>query len=253
MTKRHWAAVTALILGIIALVLSLVPLFGYLTTLILTPVAVIFAIIGIVKTGPTKRRGRRFAVVGLVLALIAVPIAVAWLYILTNAVDSSFEGLYGKPKITEGPARNSGSAISFGATSEYPSGVKVTTTAPITAATPPDQTELGNNVSWSTSIIYTNNGSEPIRFQPVAQARIVEGARGSECRAINGAPTGAVDVPVGVLVPGSSKQTDVVWSCHSDDPLGVITVQLNVAPEPYESQTFIRGPLDGGETRTQVQ
>lgn len=248
-SKRHWAALTALIIGIVAVLLSLIPAVGFLTTAILAPIGIVFAIIGILNTGAGKAAGRGMALTGLILVIAAIAIAVVWLFIVNLAVNKSLDDIYGTPASTEGPGRNPGAAIPFGTTSDYPNGMKITATPPVTSETSQELENRNYNVSWSTTITYSNSGSEGVRVQPIGRGSLVEGGQVLDCTVTNNAPLAAVDSPLTTMQPGESKKIDAVFSCHAADPLGVITIQLSAAPEPYESQTYFRGPLDDGETR----
>lgn len=246
--KRHWSALTALIVGIAALVLSLVPALGFFAVVVLAPIAIVFAVVAILKTRTQQFTGRKMAIVALVLAIVSIVIAVVWLVLINLSLDRTFDSLYGSKATTEGPGRNESSAITFGSTSDYPNGMKVTATSPVTVETPQAQVDQGFSVTWKSTITFTNGGSEPAQVQPIGRGSVVEARQANSCTVINGAPLAAVDSKASVLVPGETRSVEGVFACRSTDPLGVVTIQLAARPDPYDSTTFFRGPLDGGQS-----
>ncbi len=245
--KRHWSALTALIVGIVSAVLSLVPALGFFAVAVLAPLTIIFAIIAILKTRAGQFTGRKMAIIGLALAIVSIIIAIVWLVLINLSLSRSFDSLYGSKAVTEGPGRNEASALSFGSTSDYPNGMKVTATSPVTVETPQDQIDMGFSVTWKSTITFTNGGSEPVQVQPIGRGSVVEAGQTKECVVINGAPLSAVESKAKLLVPGEASSVEGVFTCRSSDPLGVVTIQLAARPDPYDSTAFFRGPLDGGQ------
>jgi membrane-bound ClpP family serine protease len=78
-------AVTALVLGIIALVLAFVPVVN-IVSFALGVVAIVFGIVGLV-TARSRRTGRGMSITGLVLGVLALAVAILMYVLVYNAVD----------------------------------------------------------------------------------------------------------------------------------------------------------------------
>jgi Mg2+ and Co2+ transporter CorA len=74
----------AMVLGIIALILSIIPIIGFISW-ILAPLAIIFGIIGLNKAGA----GRGSAIAGLATGGVALLICIAWATLWTAAVNEA--------------------------------------------------------------------------------------------------------------------------------------------------------------------
>ncbi len=244
-TKRHWAATTALIVGIVALVVSLVPVLGFFGMAVLAPVGIVFAIIAIRKTGPGKSPGRKMAVIGLVLAALSILIAVAWLIVYSIALDNSLNSIYGDDRITTGPGRTASSALPFGSSTVDEHDTKATATPPVTVDMPDDLQDLGYNLAFATTVSFSNGGDRDVYYQPVGHSSVVPVG---DCKTLS-KNLSATENPLLILKPGESKSVDAVFACKATDPSGVVNVMLETAAEPYASRSFFVGPLDGGETR----
>ncbi|MDQ1306240.1 MAG: hypothetical protein QG671_2072 [Actinomycetota bacterium] len=244
-TKRHWAAKTALIVGIVALVVSLVPVIGFFGMAVLAPVGIVFAIIAIRKTGPEKSPGRKMAVVGLVLSILSVLVAVAWLIVYSVALDNSLKSIYGDDRITTGPGRTASAALPFGSSTVDEHDTKATATPPVTVDMPDDLQVLGYNLAFATTVSFSNDGDRDVYYQPVGHSSVVPVG---DCKTIS-KNLSAIDNLLLILKPGESKSVDAVFACKATDPSGVVNVMLETAAEPYASRSFFVGPLDGGETR----
>jgi hypothetical protein len=86
--------VTALVLGIVAVVFSFIPVMG-MVAFVLGPLAVLFGIVG--ATRKFSKKGA--AVAGLVLGILSVVIAAIWLAVVGAAVNSADQALNSEHKV----------------------------------------------------------------------------------------------------------------------------------------------------------
>jgi hypothetical protein len=86
--------VTALVLGIVAVVFSFIPVMG-MVAFVLGPLAVLFGIVG--ATRKYSKKGA--AVAGLVLGILSVVIAAIWLAVVGAAVNSADQALNSEHKV----------------------------------------------------------------------------------------------------------------------------------------------------------
>lgn len=82
-------AVTALVLGIIALVLAFIPVVN-LVSFVLAALAIIFGIVGLVASGK-RRSGKGMSITGIVLGAVAIVIAVLMYVLVFNAAEDACE------------------------------------------------------------------------------------------------------------------------------------------------------------------
>lgn len=107
---------------------------------------------------------------GVALGIAGIVAAIVWAILISIAMDRTFSGLYGSDKVLTGAGRNAAEAIPFGTVSEYPDGLQVTAAAP-TPAPIPETTRVdigGFVIGVTTTVTFTNNGSDPIPFEPGA-------------------------------------------------------------------------------------
>ena len=248
-TSRHWAAVTALVFGVLALIVGLIPYLGFLTLFLLGPLTLLFAIIGLVKTKDDVRPGRRMSWVALALGIAGIVAAIVWAILISIAMDRTFSGLYGSDKVLTGAGRNAAEAIPFGTVSEYPDGLQVTAAAPTPAPIPEDLVGIGGFViGVTTTVTFTNSGSDPIPFEPGASFYYPSD---SQCREPDpeSTPTGR-----GQLQPGESVTITVTAACYdaavapggSTAPPTGETIWLRSAPDLYETEAWFTGTLPAG-------
>lgn len=248
-TSRHWAAVTALVFGVLALIVGLVPYLGFLTLFLLGPLTLLFGIIGLVKTKGDVRPGRRMSWVALALGIAGIVAAIVWAILISIAMDRTFSSLYGSDKVLTGAGRNAAEALPFGAVSEYPDGLQVTAAAPTPAPIPEDLVDIGGFViGVTTTVTFTNNGSDPIPFEPGASFYYPSD---SKCREPEpeSAPAGREQ-----LQPGESIAITVTAACYdaavapggSTAPPTGETIWLRTAPDLYETEAWFTGTLPAG-------
>jgi hypothetical protein len=250
-TSRHWAAVTALVFAVLALIVGLVPYLGIITLFILGPLTLLFGIIGVVKTKGDIRRGRTMSWVALALGMAGIVAAVVWIILINTAMDKMFSSLYGSDKVLTGPGRNADEALPFGTVSEYPGGLQVTAAAPSPAPIPMDLAEIGGFViGVTTTVTFTNSGADPIPFEPGASFYYPPD---SQCREPEPEPGSA---PTGrrQLQPGESATITLTAACYdaavapggSTAPPTGETVWLRSAPDLYDTEAWFTGPLPAG-------
>ncbi len=245
--KRHWAAVVALIFGILALIGGLIPVIGVLSLIAAGPVAIIFGVITVVATRDGELRGRTMAIVAIVLAVVGMLAAVLWLLLVQRSLDNSFEDLYGSRAESNGDGRNMEAAINFGETSNYPDGLAVSAPSPVAADVPTDTASWGYQMSFA--VTYVNNGPDPILFEPGGNAQIGEGS----CKQVG---PGASDIPAPTqLPPGQTQTIEFTVDCGPPPPdysspspaasasPADLVVYLQTWPEPYGSQAWFKGPV----------
>lgn len=250
-TSRHWAAVTALVFGVLALIVGLIPYLGFLTLVLLGPLTLLFGIIGLVKTKGDVRPGRKMSWVALALGIAGIVAAIVWAILISIAMDRTFSGLYGSDKVLTGAGRNAAEAIPFGTVSEYPDGLQVTAAAPTPAPIPEDLVDIGGFViGVTTTVTFTNNGSDPIPFEPGASFYYPSD---SQCREPESEPESA-PTGRGQLQPGESVTITVTAACYdaavapggSTAPPTGETIWLRSAPDLYETEAWFTGTLPAG-------
>lgn len=245
--SRHWAAITALVFGIATVLLGLVPYLGILALVVFGPLTLVFGIIAMVKTKNDVRRGRTMAIVALVLGVAGMIASIVWLILINIAMDRTFSNLYGSDKVITGPARNAEEALPFGAVSQYPDGLEVTAAAPAAAPIPQELSQVGGFVvGVTTTVTFTNNGSDALPFDPGASFYY---PKDSQCRE----PDEEL-VERRQLQPGESVVITVTAACYDPaaapgaataSPSGE-TIWVRSAPDTYDTEAWFSGPLPPG-------
>lgn len=100
--------VTALVLGIVAVVFSFIPVMG-VVAFVLGPLAVVFGIIG--ATRKFAKKGA--AIAGLVLGVVSIVIAAIWMAVLSAAVSSADQALNSEHKIQYVVTTNGKASVSY--------------------------------------------------------------------------------------------------------------------------------------------
>ncbi len=100
--------ITALVLGIVAVVFSFIPVMGMLA-FVLGPLAVLFGIIGVTR----KFAKKGAAVAGLVLGILSIVIAAIWMAVLSAAVSSADQALNSEHKMEYVVTTNGKASVSF--------------------------------------------------------------------------------------------------------------------------------------------
>lgn len=100
--------ITALVLGIVAVVFSFIPVMG-VVAFVLGPLAVLFGIIG--ATRKIARKGA--AVAGLVLGILSIVIAAIWLAVLSAAVSSADQALNSEHKVEYMVTTNGKASVNY--------------------------------------------------------------------------------------------------------------------------------------------
>ncbi|WP_426998431.1 DUF4190 domain-containing protein [Pseudarthrobacter sp. N5] len=100
--------ITALVLGIVAIVFSFIPVMG-VVAFVLGPLAVLFGVLG--ATRKVARKGA--AVAGLVLGILSIVIAAIWLAVLSAAVSSADQALNSEHKVEYVITTNGKASVSY--------------------------------------------------------------------------------------------------------------------------------------------
>lgn len=100
--------VTALVLGIVAVVFSFIPVMG-VVAFVLGPLAVVFGIIG--ATRKFAKKGA--AIAGLVLGVVSIVIAAFWMAVLSAAVSSADQALNSEHKVQYVVTTNGKASVSY--------------------------------------------------------------------------------------------------------------------------------------------
>jgi len=100
--------VTALVLGIVAVVFSFIPVMG-VVAFVLGPLAVVFGIIGATR----KFAKKGVAIAGLVLGVVSIVIAAIWMAVLSAAVSSADQALNSEHKIQYVVTTNGKASVSY--------------------------------------------------------------------------------------------------------------------------------------------
>ncbi|WP_026924054.1 DUF4190 domain-containing protein [Glycomyces arizonensis] len=87
--RSNGFAVTALVLGIIALVLAFIPIVN-IVSFFLAALAIIFGIIGLVASG-RRHSGKGMSITGIVLGVVALAVAILMYVLVYNAAEDACE------------------------------------------------------------------------------------------------------------------------------------------------------------------
>ncbi len=254
--RRDGFAVTALVLGIIALIVGLVPYLGLATLLLLGPLAVIFGIVAMLRTKDDVRPGRGMARTGLILGIVGIVAAIIWVLVVGWAIDRFYTSMYGGgERLTAGGA-TAQTAVPFGTPSQYPNGMVVSAAPPVPATIPSDLADIGGfTVGVQSTITFANTSDEPIAWEPGASFYYLE--ENSTCRGPEDTPR----PPAGqMLAAGATETITVTGYCYDPSSLGDGSspptsptpapplpsdmVSLKVLPAPYTYDvTWFSGPL----------
>lgn len=82
-------AVTALVLGIVALVLAFIPIIN-VVSFVLAALAIIFGIVGLI-VGGRRRSGKGMSITGIVLGALALVVAILMYVLVFNAAEDACE------------------------------------------------------------------------------------------------------------------------------------------------------------------
>lgn len=105
-------AITALVLGIIGVVLSWIPIVNNLAA-VLGVIGVVFGVIAIVKTGPNgKKKGRGLAIAGTILSVLAFVFTLGTQALYGKALDSVSQSIEDSSSQTSDDAKSDDSAAS---------------------------------------------------------------------------------------------------------------------------------------------
>lgn len=250
--RKDGFAVAALVLGIIALIVGLIPYVGLLTLFVLGPVAVIIGIVAMVRTKNDIRPGRRVARIGLVLGIAAMVVALIWVFVIGWAMDRFYSNVYGGGEQLTGQGGTPQTAIAFGSTSQYPNGMTVVAGPPVPAQIPADLKRVGGyTVGVSSTVTFANTSDEPIAWEPGGSFYYYYD--NSACKE----PEDSTRPPPGQqLAPGATQTITVTGYCYNPAAVPPIdgstptttpapaTVSLRVLPAPYTYEvTWFTGPL----------
>lgn len=100
--------ITALVLGIVAVVFSFIPVMG-IVAFVLGPLAVLFGLIG--ATRKFAKKGA--AIAGLVLGILSIVIAAIWMAVLSAAVSSADQALNSEHKVQYVVTTNGKASVSY--------------------------------------------------------------------------------------------------------------------------------------------
>lgn len=164
-------AIVGLVLAIIALLVSFVPIVNN-GAFVLGLVGAVLAIVGIVKTGAGKRRGRGMAVAGLVIAVLSVVIVLVTQSMYSAAIDSVTNGAQptDASSSSAAPAASTDAASSSASSADYSNmapGQSVDLDNGLSVSV--DKVEAGlSNYDGSkvtqVTVTYKNNGSSNASF-----------------------------------------------------------------------------------------
>lgn len=100
--------ITALVLGIVAVVFSFIPVMG-VVAFVLGPLAVLFGIIG--ATRKFAKKGA--AIAGIVLGILSIVIAAIWMAVVSAAVSSADQALNSEHKVQYVVTTNGKASVSY--------------------------------------------------------------------------------------------------------------------------------------------
>lgn len=240
---RHWSAITALVLGILAVLAGLVPFVGVISLVILGPLAVVFGVVSLLKTKEPTVGGRRMGIVGLCLGLAGIVAAIGMTAYMFWSLDRSYKSLYGSDVDTSGPGRSQSEALAFSETSVDAEGISITATEPVVVTVPTDvlQSETGWDIGLGITVTYTNTGDDPVLYQPSARGYVGD----SECRDF---VERQWEDPT-QLAPGATDTRTFEFNCYEfDEPATQFAVK--VTPEPYSTAAWFAGPIPAGANQS---
>lgn len=203
-------AVTALVLGIVALLTSFLPIINNIS-FFLALLGVIFGIVAVVATVRGTRRGKPLAIAALVLNIVAAMVVLATQAMFSAAIDeatsspsavgTSMEEPSAEPAPSESQADYSN--LAMGATAELENGLSVSVTSIETGLTNYD----GSAITGVT-VSYTNNGSKEASFGSLDwKAQDAQGAQ----RNTTFYSEAADDLNSGSLAPGGTVSGSIYF------------------------------------------
>lgn len=235
--KRSGLAVTALVLGIVGLVLSIIPVIN-VVGILLGGLAVVFGIIGIVTANGVKRTGRGMAIAGLILGAVAVVVGIIVNVVILGAlsavddavtvdVDSSAAG---------GAAGTTDDPLPFGTEVTLENGLVVTVGVP-TPFTPSSEflIDKGEEFFWSVDVSISNNGTEDASLLGTSNGFLASGAAcSSEFDSEQfGEQLFALD---GSLPSGKSRSSTLAFACPAEESVELELTPDILGPTLYYSQ-----------------
>lgn len=164
-------AIAGLVVAGVALLTSFVPIVNN-AAFVLALVAAVLAIVGIVKTGAGKRRGRGMAVAGLVIAVLSVVIVLVTQSMYIAALDSVTDGAQptNASSSSASQAASSDAASSSSSSADYSNmavGQAVDLDNGLSVSVDSVQTGLANydgSTVMQITVTYKNNGSSNVSF-----------------------------------------------------------------------------------------
>jgi hypothetical protein len=106
--RGNGCGITALVLGIVAVVFSFIPVMG-VVAFVLGPLAVLFGIIG--ATRKFAKKGA--AIAGIVLGILSIVIAAIWMAVVSAAVSSADQALNSEHKVQYVVTTNGKATVSY--------------------------------------------------------------------------------------------------------------------------------------------
>jgi hypothetical protein len=246
-------AVTALVLGIVAVVLCLVPIINNLS-FVLALVALVFGVLALVGISKGKQTGKGMAITSLVLAVVAIVGVIASQAFYTSVLDEVADAIDETQVVEEQPvddaaaaddavaddaaadpagdaAAAAGSTIGFDQPFLYEDGLEVTVGAP----QPYEPSEWAAGTEGGTSYVVMTvtivNGSaenfDPAIFYVTASSAGTEATQIYDTDGLGSTPSTAV-------LPGGSVSFPIAFALN--DPAQIV---LEVEPSMFTYESFI--------------
>jgi hypothetical protein len=211
------AAVTAFVLGIMAIILSWIPIINNISGFALAPLAVIFGIVALFTTRKRRRRGLGLAIAAIVMGIGAFIIVLLTQQAFSSALDDAFDA-----GVSEGAAAGTADdPLPYGQPVVFKSGVELTVAAP-SEFTPSDSAyfdDVASPTFFVTDITVTNVSDGDKSLLGTIEGWL-DGVADGQCSRVfdSGNLSGDID---GSLPAGRSKTQQVAFACPGSGSLQV--------------------------------
>lgn len=233
-------AITALILGIVAVVLAFIPVVNFLTY-ILGLVAVVLGVIAIFTADGTKRRGRGMGIAGAILGAVAIVIAIVVTVVVVgtlSAIDDAVtievdtSGAGGAAGTPEDP-------LPFGTSVTLENGLVLTLGQP-RQVTPSESSfpDQGLEFFWAVDVTLVNDGDEELALLGTSNGFLESGAT---CESFyDSEQFGDQFMNLdGSLPPGKNRSAVLAFGCPSAG-----AVDLEITPDILGPTLYYRGSVN---------
>ncbi|MFC8509565.1 DUF4190 domain-containing protein [Streptomyces sp. NPDC057411] len=253
---RNGLGTTALVLGIVGLVLAIIPFLFWLGG-ILGLLALIFGIVGASRAGKGLATNKGAAISGLVLGAVSIVVSIAWTVVIATAVKDVADeieksgglptaGSSAKPgakgttptdaPTTEAPAGADSGALKFGETFAYEDGVKVTVSRP--EAHTPDGFAVGytkgKHKAFQVTVTIVNGSKEAIDIT-AALPNASDAAGASAELVFDG--SNSTKPFEGKVLPGKQAKADFTFALAAD-AAGELQVEISPTVLDHESAVW---------------